>query len=57
VITKKAGLNSYDGIDIHFLKKARDDNKEILEVESVTFQYELLTGFSDELYDLIIKAL
>lgn len=33
------------GVDLHLLEKAKDDKKEILELESSEFQYDLLTGF------------
>ena len=49
------GLNMENGIDMHFLKLAKD-KKEILELESAEFQIELLSGFSDELQVEFLKS-
>lgn len=54
-ITSKSNLNSNKGIDMYFLKQAKKDNKEILEVESSEYQYNLLSNFPDELFDLLIR--
>ncbi|MCK4979777.1 MAG: TraB/GumN family protein [Candidatus Delongbacteria bacterium] len=49
------GLNMENGIDMHFLKLAKD-KKEILELESAEFQIELLSSFSDELQIEFLKS-
>lgn len=54
VITQMSGLDANNGIDMYFLQLAAEENKEIREVESVEFQYDMLLGFSDELLSLII---
>ncbi len=52
-LAKDAGLKG-DGIDEYFLKKAKADNKKILEVESYEFQSELSLSFSDKVYEISI---
>ena len=53
-LAKDAGLKG-DGIDEHFLKKAKSDNKKIIEVESYEFQSELVLSFSEKLYEIAIE--
>lgn len=55
VAGKKSNLNSNKGIDNYFLKRAKKDKKEILELESAEFQYNMLLSFPDELYALMIR--
>lgn len=55
VQTDKSGLDSDKGIDMYFLKKAKEDGKEILEVESADYQYNMLASFPNELFDFMIK--
>ena len=52
----KSGLDSNKGIDAYFLKNAHKNNKNILEVESSSFQYNLLASFSDRFYEVIIMS-
>lgn len=54
VSTDKSGLNSDDGIDRYFLKKAKRNSKKILELESAELQYKLLASMPDELYEMMI---
>lgn len=49
------GLKASKGIDMYFLEKAHKDKKEILEVESAVFQYQVLASLPDELFDFYIK--
>lgn len=56
VIIEKIGAKAELGIDRFFLKEAKEDGKEILEVESVDFQYGMLAGFSDELQTVQLEA-
>lgn len=56
IIIEMSGLDAMDGIDLFFLGLAAEENKEIREVESLEFQYDLMTGFSDELMALIIGS-
>lgn len=54
--TELSKLDSDLGIDMYFLEKAHKENKEILEVESATSQYEVLGSLPDELYDFLINS-
>lgn len=54
-LTTDAKINANTGIDNYFLKQAKKDNKNILEVETSDFQTDLLLGFSDSLYELILN--
>ena len=40
---------------MHFLKLATKENKQIIEMESSSYQTDLLLSFPDELYDLLIR--
>lgn len=51
----KMDLSMDNGIDMHFLKLAKD-KKKILELESAAFQIELLSGFSDEMQIEFLKS-
>lgn len=55
VQAEKSKLDSNKGIDMYFLNKAKEDNKEILEVESADYQYNMLASFPNELFDFLIK--
>ena len=43
-------------IDVFFLNSAKKDGKEIYEVESADFQFDMLLGFSDEIYSMIFET-
>ncbi len=45
---KKKGYDPGGGIDLYFLRRAKDDGKSIVELESVAMQMKLLGGLSDE---------
>ncbi len=49
------GLDYNKGVDMMFLTRAKNENKTILEVESLTFQFEMFNSFSDELNDLMMS--
>ena len=52
----EAELNQLYGIDNHFLTLAKDeDNKEILELESAEYQYDILSGFEVETQIQLLK--
>ena len=54
-VVEKAGL-SYDyGVDTYFLTKAKIDGKDVMEIESVEYQYEIIGGFSDGLQELLLQ--
>ena len=54
-MAKDANININEGIDDYFLMKAKEDKKNILEVESADFQFNLSNNFSDKLYSLMFK--
>ena len=54
-MSKDANINTNEGIDDYFLTKAKEDKKNILEVESADFQFNLSNNFSDKLYSLMFK--
>ncbi len=56
VFLEKSGLISDKGLDNYFLTKAKKEKKAILEIESAEFQMQLLSGFSDELMNLLLKS-
>lgn len=43
------------GVDLNFLERAKKDNKEILELETAEFQYDLLSGFDYETQVYLLK--
>ncbi len=51
IIYERADIDSTLGIDYHFLNLAAAQHKKVIEVESVEFQNNMLTGFSDELFE------
>ena len=54
-IATKANISLLDAIDSRIVKKAKEDNKTILEVESFEFQLNLLLDMSDRLYEIMIN--
>lgn len=54
-ISKDAGLDAEKGVDMYFIKLAKEDEKEILEVESLEIQCNLLTSNPIELDRIIIS--
>ena len=48
-------LTSNFGVDMQLLKMAKEAEKEILDVESGIEQIQMLTGYSDELQELLLK--
>ena len=57
VASTKSGLDLDKGIDMYFLNLAHNENKNILELESSSYQYNLLASFSDRLYEVIISSM
>ena len=43
-------------VDKHLLDRANDSKKEILQIESAKFQYDMLAGFSDDLQTMLLKS-
>lgn len=55
VVIKESGLAADQGLDMHFLTLAREQDKEVLEVESMESQMSLLNGFSPEIQTILIE--
>lgn len=55
IILGKSGLSTDFGIDQFFLKLAKEEGKQIREIESVEFQLEMFNSFSDELQTLMFS--
>jgi len=51
-----AEMDASSGIDHYFLTKAHEEGKEILEVESISFQLDLLTKQPDLLQDYMLRS-
>ena len=56
-IMEDSGLSASAGIDMGLAKQAQERGMDILEIETVEFQFGLLAGFPDELYDEMIRAM
>ena len=57
VAIERAGLYTNYGIDTLLIKRAKNDKKTVLEVESVDSQYSLLANLSDEIQLLLYHQL
>lgn len=53
---QKAGLDPSQGLDQHFFNLAQKAGKKIVPLETVDFQIDLITGFSPEEGELIMKS-
>jgi uncharacterized protein YbaP (TraB family) len=56
VAMQKAGLDPTQGLDQHFFNLAEKAGKKIEPLETVDFQIDLITGFSPEEGELIMKS-
>lgn len=56
IVIEKTGANIALGIDRHLLERAKSAEKEILEIESASYQYGLLADFSEELQVLLLES-
>lgn len=50
------GVDMENGIDKHLLKLAKKEKKEVLEVESVEFQYQMMADYSPELQAFLLES-
>lgn len=57
IIIKDSGLDSNAGIDMHFLNLAKENQKDILEIETAEFQFDLLLNNPIELDKLLIFSM
>lgn len=55
-LVEVCGADADLGIDMHFLNDAHKTGKEVLEVESAQFQYDMLAGFSPELQEVLLEG-
>lgn len=53
---QKLGFDPLQGIDLHFYKLARQQDKTVLALETVDFQLDLLTSFSKEESEMLVKS-
>lgn len=56
VMIAETGADTSLGIDRYFLNRAKEEGKEVLEVESAEFQYGMLANFSMELQILMLES-
>lgn len=56
-IGMQLGYNPQQGIDLHFIQRAKADKKTLVELESLAFQADVLSSFSDEEGDALIVSL
>lgn len=55
-IAQTQGYAPQDGIDVHFIGRAKADGKAIQELETLAFQAQVLTDFSDAEGDEMVSA-
>lgn len=55
-LLENSDIKAENSFDEYFLKEAKKDGKEIIEVESVDFQMDLLINFSDDINNLILSS-
>jgi uncharacterized protein len=53
---QKRGFDKDFGLDKHFLKEAQDQKKPVEELENAEFQLNLLSGFSEDMQDKMLKS-
>lgn len=56
LLYEHAKVDSNLGVDRHLLEMAHEEGKQVLEVESVEFQYRMLASFSSELQVLLLES-
>jgi hypothetical protein len=56
VEVQKLGFRPEHGVDHHYLKRAKRDGKEVLPLETVDFQIDLITEFSEDEVGLLVKT-
>ena len=56
LLVEELGADADLGIDKHLLDMAYKTDKEILEVESAEFQYQMLAGFDDEVQIAVLES-
>lgn len=56
ILLETTKYKSEYGVDINLITDAKENGKQVLEVESVEFQQDMLYNFSDETYNYMIKS-
>jgi hypothetical protein len=56
-IAKALGYSPEKGIDVHYIQRAKADQKAVVELESLQFQADVLGGLSDEEGDAMVASL
>jgi hypothetical protein len=54
-VVAQQGYDPAQGIDLHFIKRAKKDGKQLVELESLEFQARMLGGLSDEDGDAMLS--
>jgi len=54
-LAEQLGSDANLGIDLHLLERAYTDKKQIIEIESAQFQYQMMADFSDELQAKLLE--
>ena len=54
-IVAQQGYDPAQGVDLHFIKRAKKDGKQLVELESLEFQARMLGGLSDEDGDAMLS--
>lgn len=56
IAIRRAGLNAQMGLDLYFLRRAKNEGREIVEVESMSEQMALLGSLSDTLQEEWLRS-
>lgn len=56
-VAAQLGYSPEQGIDLHFIKRSKEDKKTLLELESLTFQANIMGNLSDEEGNSLIASL
>ena len=56
LLVEEIGVKTDLGIDRHLINRAYDADKEIIDIESAKFQYEMLADFDDEVQALLLES-
>lgn len=54
LVMQKAGLSSDKGVDVTCINRAKNDGKEVLEVESMEYQLKMFERMSDKVGELLL---
>lgn len=53
---QKLGFDDKSGVDVHFFNLARDDGKTIIPLETVDFQISMITDFTKDEGEMVMKS-